>query len=139
MVCMCFFCCCIFCILCILIFHVHILAYSAYSTYPYLAYATYCAYFTYFTYCKYVFRDYLGSFIGDMPVSILHIVHIEHIYHIYHIFYIQDFDKWTCKPHPSCHCCPFPYSAAASCSNVQYLDNTESAGFPDASCDKTKA
>ena len=123
LVCVCIFF-CIFCILCILIFHLHILAYSAYSTYLYLAYSTYCAYFAYFTCCGYVFQHYMGALIGDMHVSILHIVHIEHIFHILHIFYIQECDKWTCKPHPSCNRCPFPCPAAVSCSNVQYRDNT---------------
>ncbi len=102
----------------------HILAYSACSTYLYLAYSTYCAYFSCFTYCGYVFQLYLGALIGDMQVSILHIVHIEHIFHVLHIFYIHECDKWTCKPHPSCKCCPVPCPAAVSCSNVQYRDNS---------------
>jgi hypothetical protein len=36
---------------------------------------------------------------------ILHILHISNIYHIKHILHIQEYDKWTCEPHPSCHRC----------------------------------
>ncbi len=27
------------------------------------------------------------------------------MYHIKHILHIQEYDKWTCEPHPSCHHC----------------------------------
>jgi hypothetical protein len=51
-------------------------------------------------------RHFLGALLGDMQVDILHIMHIYHIYRIKHICHIQEFDKWTCEPHPSCHRCP---------------------------------
>jgi hypothetical protein len=38
-------------------------------------------------------------------LHILHILHIFNICHIEHILHIQEYDKWTCEPHPSCHRC----------------------------------
>ncbi len=95
---------CVFCILRILICYLHILAYSRYSTYPYLAYSRYCTYFAYFTYCEYIFQHYQEPILPVIATpSVL--------------------DEGS-KPHPSCHHCPFQCPATASCSNVQYQDNT---------------
>ncbi len=38
-------------------------------------------------------------------MHILHILHFSNIYHIKHILNIQEYDKWTCEPHPSCYRC----------------------------------
>ena len=38
-------------------------------------------------------------------MHILHILYVCNIYHIKHILYFQEYDKWTCEPHPSCHRC----------------------------------
>ncbi len=32
-------------------------------------------------------------------------MHIYNIYHIKHILHTEEYDKWTCELHPSCHRC----------------------------------
>ncbi len=38
-------------------------------------------------------------------LRIFYILHISNIYHFKHILHIQEYDEWTCEPHPSCHRC----------------------------------
>ena len=55
-----------------------------------------------------VTRHFVGALLGDMQVLTMMVIFcvLINILHIYNIMHIQEFDKWTCEPHPICHRCP---------------------------------
>jgi hypothetical protein len=56
-------------------------------------------------------RHGVGAALGDQQVHIVFCTYFAylpslcHIDRILHILHIQEFDKWTCEPHPSCRRC----------------------------------